>query len=1162
MVSTTVMTFVLLLLCPCLCWQASAQSVYFVKPGWPPNVSCPTQPCFLLDDYVANSTDYFQNVFYTSFVFLNGLHYLSSSLRVQNFFDVQFQGDSLEQDGSPSAMICASPDDNREVFVTFRSGTELTIENLLFTKCSTHPTTLPSIRFAFGTMTNLTVRNIHFEEVVCSLFLGDFAGMANFVNLSFRNVESYTSGLVVFNLDRNIPPYPHISVQGLIIVDSPGFDAIIISGCPKGPVFISDSVISDCQLGMQVRSSCGVYDFVPSGAIVSLQSVVFDHNGAALAISPPVLYEQLVVETSVVLRNVTFKNNFEGSDVESNGVVGAYRASNITIIDCLFQDNTVSPIVASDSYLMFNGETAFLRNSGFQGGAIALYGSAQMWIPNPLTTHIHFENNTAVLTGGAIYVAQDLSLYFPYCFIRIGIFGDFTSQRVLLDFIGNVATDGGDAIYGVGFDQPCQYYTTNEYEIISLVFIILNISRFSRPNQMEGVTVIASDDFRVCPCNQSRPNCFGDTTATVAVYPGQQFSIMAALVGDLSGIVQGSIYASIQSTSNNETALLLDQLQSAQVTSVRSCTKLDYTIRAHPATVQLVLSPDPITSTSQISYDFSFVVESVVLPCPRGFSPQGPQGEPPECGCHPQLQSLNVTCDITNGVIFRVGRVWIGSRERNTSVLAEAGDDTNVAYGVHCRLGYCNPNIAAVAVSLSSIDESLECISNRSGVLCGRCEPPLSLALGSSRCLVGCTNSYLALLLVFAAFGVVLVLFIKVLNLTVTEGTLNGLLFYANIVGSNRPLFFPSNATFQFTDFLSVFIAWVNLDFGIETCFYQGLDAYARTWLQFVFPVYVWIIAALMIVVSHYSVRASRLLGNNAVHVLVTLILLSYSKLLRAVVDALSVDVIHHLDGSHVRVWSMDGSIEYLRGRHIPLFIFAVAVLLLLWLPFTFSLLTMQLLQRWSHVRVLCWVPKFTPFFDAYAGPLKTRHRYWVGLLLLVRCFLLLISSTTTTAKSFPFLITSSFTMTAIVVYLAAVGYIYKTIYRTVLELFYIGNLGILTSGTIYIVAENRNRGILVGISAGLALVQFIFIVTFHAYSVFKFPLKQLLRRSKKHEVKEALPSEESGHEIAQTVVTRSSVSMPSSTDKTAPIPLRTKHVQSFSHYRESFLAHISEETT
>ena len=62
-----------------------------------------------------------------------------------------------------------------------------------------------------------------------------------------------------------------------------------------------------------------------------------------------------------------------------------------------------------------------------------------------------------------------------------------------------------------------------------------------------------------------------------------------------------------------------------------------------------------------------------------------------------------------------------------------------------------------------------------------------------------------------AAFiaGTALVIFMLALNMTVTVGTLNGILFYANIVAANADTYF-----FAFTtpDFTTMFISWLNLD--------------------------------------------------------------------------------------------------------------------------------------------------------------------------------------------------------------------------------------------------------------------------------------------------------------------------------------------------------------
>ena len=70
--------------------------------------------------------------------------------------------------------------------------------------------------------------------------------------------------------------------------------------------------------------------------------------------------------------------------------------------------------------------------------------------------------------------------------------------------------------------------------------------------------------------------------------------------------------------------------------------------------------------------------------------------------------------------------------------------------------------------------------------------------------------------------GVALVFLLLVCKLTVSTGTLSGLVFYANIVGANGSIFLPVKSI----DALSVFIAWINLDFGIETCFYDGMVVY------------------------------------------------------------------------------------------------------------------------------------------------------------------------------------------------------------------------------------------------------------------------------------------------------------------------------------------------
>ena len=89
---------------------------------------------------------------------------------------------------------------------------------------------------------------------------------------------------------------------------------------------------------------------------------------------------------------------------------------------------------------------------------------------------------------------------------------------------------------------------------------------------------------------------------------------------------------------------------------------------------------------------------------------------------------------------------------------------------------------------------SIQCAHDRSGLLCGHCKNNYSLVLGSSEC-KECTNKYLALIILFALMGVVLVCLLLVSKLTVATGMLSGLVFYANIVGTN---FYKKNVVILF----------------------------------------------------------------------------------------------------------------------------------------------------------------------------------------------------------------------------------------------------------------------------------------------------------------------------------------------------------------------------
>ena len=343
-----------------------------------------------------------------------------------------------------------------------------------------------------------------------------------------------------------------------------------------------------------------------------------------------------------------------------------------------------------------------------------------------------------------------------------------------------------------------------------------------------------------------------------------------------------------------------------------------------------------------------------------------------------------VICDIQHQTISRDGLVWVGTYGNNT-----------VAASKYCPYNYCKRartevNLTTQESESEYINHSatdIQCKLHHSGVLCGGCQPGLSLALGTNRCL-RCSNVYIPLLLPFAMAGLLLVFFIKLLNLTISQGTMNELIFYVNVVSANKHLYYSQTNVNPAT----LFIAWLNLDIGIETCFFNGLTAYSKTWLQFVFPLYIWAIAGLIIIIAKYSGRVAKVMGNNGVPVLATLFLLSYAKLFNNIITAMSYTTLYTTQGQKL-VWSADGNLDYLGPKHIPLFCVAVAALVFLWFPYTLLLLLGQWLHRLNYRIITRMLLNLKPFLDAHFAAFKDKHRYWFGLLLLVRAAYLLISA-------------------------------------------------------------------------------------------------------------------------------------------------------------------------
>ena len=793
---------------------------------------------------------------------------------------------------------------------------------------------------------------------------------------------------------------------------------------------------------------------------VELRDILFDRNTAM-----PSGYGGAMYASDSVI-NMTGTVHFVQNGAQMGGAMAFSTSSKLQFIEPLvanFFENTAmlngGAVYASDSAINMTGTVHFVHNRAQMGGAMAFGGtSSKLLLIEPLVAN--FSENLAITSGGVIYfndadipVRQLCFFNQEDCFIYLN-----SRVNISLNFGNNSANKAGSIFYGGSLDR-CRLSVGDEHSIgnpslLDTIASISNVPVNITTNYQENTTsYVSSDPLYVCFCEYGRLSngvCGGIGMEAVR---GREFTLQAVTVGQGLGAIPSAVRIAL------DNGVQISANQRIQYTG-KTCTNISYRLFAESNIAELRLFPEngrcrdvsPF-GTTQISVRF--------LPCPNGFNQTGS-----ECACEERLQHFNAICNVDDSSIKWTSSVlWMGVAYDNETY-------EGVILYPECPFDYCVST--PVPITLDNLD--IQCNYNHSGTLCGSCKKNFSIALGTLHCLP-CSNNYLGLLLPFTLAGIALVTVLLLVRLTVTAGTLHGLIFYANVIQANRSIFFPVGTT----NILTVFIAWLNLDLGIETCFYDGMTIYAYTWLQFVFPFYVWFLIGLIIVATRYSTKLTRVFGKNPVATLATLFLLSYSKLLRTIIATLSVAMLEYPNGNYKNVWFYDGSITYGSVDHVILVTFAILILVFLFIPYTLLLFFAHWLQALSHWCILSWLNKIKPFLDTYHAPYKKQTRYWTGLLLFVR---LVVAGTINNELVLVVII-------SLMVALTSLAWMQKGIYENnfnnILESFFIANLSIFAVATYtYRTNAGDNHDAIAYSFVGLAFAAFILIVLFHIYLILR----------------------------------------------------------------------------
>ena len=454
----------------------------------------------------------------------------------------------------------------------------------------------------------------------------------------------------------------------------------------------------------------------------------------------------------------------------------------------------------------------------------------------------------------------------------------------------------------------------------------------------------------VCPClSNDNYNCY--MANVYEAFPGKVLHInliVSSRWSELSSTI-------IAANTKDDDCSILDTYQLSQTHLNNGCNRYSYAIWPKN---DLITECKLFIGLSEMPEMFYVQIK----PCPMGFTLQN---DKKACYCDPLLNNdqLSITsCNINDRTILRPANSWISAVTVNNS--------HSYIVSSQCPFDYCL--FHSSHLNLSNPDS--QCQFERSGVVCGECQHGLSTVFGSSHC-KQCSNVYLLLIMPIAIAGVVLVIMLFTFNLTVTNGIINTLIFYVNIISINYSQFcYDSNSPD------CTILSLLNLDLGIETCFYDGMDGYTKMWLQLVFPSYLMIISFTLIIGSRHSSKLQRLTANRILKVLATLFFLSYTKILLTVCQVLFFfsPVTHFPSKQTSLFWSVDTGVELFGVKFCILYVICLIVFIIL-LIFNTLLLFPRTLSHWKFINY------FKPLLDAYFGPYKEKYPFWTGLQLFIR---------------------------------------------------------------------------------------------------------------------------------------------------------------------------------
>ena len=251
----------------------------------------------------------------------------------------------------------------------------------------------------------------------------------------------------------------------------------------------------------------------------------------------------------------------------------------------------------------------------------------------------------------------------------------------------------------------------------------------------------------------------------------------------------------------------------------------------------------------------------------------------------------------------------------------------------------------------------------------------------------------------------------------------------------------------------------------------------AKAGLQYVFPTYIIVVIAAIIVVSQRSLRMQRINSQlDGIHVLVSMFYISFLKLFRTVIDTFTFVTIATEGERNKTVWFFDGTQDISDPISIFLIVLGSLTLTGFILPymvfFTFS----------TYIQRCVNSTRLNAYVDASLAPYKNNLRFWFGARLLLTSVIYIIIANRGTDNP-KFSLTMELSLLVGFTVIQAFIRPFKSLGVAILDLSFLLNLIALTLGALYTIQNgelSHNRDIIVSLSLSVALLTSVCIIIWH----------------------------------------------------------------------------------